>query len=85
MISAAYWMLFIVQLGGSNDTPTHRSGRRSTADLQDLITGLKGILEKDPGQEHAPVLEKTIASLEAGRVGLRRLHAKPLEACVGDG
>ena len=54
-------------------------------DVQDIISGLMGILEKDPDQEHAPILKQTIASLEAGRSGLRVLHATPLEASVGDG
>jgi len=55
----------------------------SMQDMQDIINGLKGVLEKDPDQEHAQVLKETILSLEAGRVGLRQLYAKPLEACLG--
>ena len=37
----------------------------------------------DPVQEHAPILKKAIVYLEAERVGLRQLYAKPLEACLG--
>ncbi len=53
------------------------------AALQDIITGLTEVLEKDPDQEQAPILKLTIASLEAGKVELRAQYAKPLEACVG--
>jgi len=53
-------------------------------DVQDIINGLTVVLEKDPAQEHGPILKKAIASLEAGKAGLSCLHAKPLESCVVD-
>jgi hypothetical protein len=52
-------------------------------EMQDIINGLREVLKKDPVQEHAPILKKAIVSLEAERVGLRQLYAKPLEACLG--
>ncbi|HUX42728.1 MAG TPA: ATP-binding protein [Rectinemataceae bacterium] len=53
--------------------------------VQVIIDELKGALARAPDNRHARILADAIESLEAERAELERFHAKPLEACIGNG